>query len=36
MRGVLSCRSRPTAVLASGDPFWHGPGSLAEKLDAGE
>lgn len=34
---VLSCRGRPTAVLASGDPFWHGAGaSLAEKLDTGE
>lgn len=34
---VLSCRGRPTAVLASGDPFWHGAGaSLAEKLGAGE
>jgi precorrin-6Y C5,15-methyltransferase (decarboxylating) len=34
---VLSCRGRPTAVLASGDPFWHGAGaSLAEKLDANE
>jgi precorrin-6Y C5,15-methyltransferase (decarboxylating) len=34
---VLSCRGRPTAVLASGDPFWHGVGgSLAEKLEAGE
>ncbi|MBR0853094.1 precorrin-6y C5,15-methyltransferase (decarboxylating) subunit CbiE [Bradyrhizobium liaoningense] len=34
---VLSCRGRPTAVLASGDPFWHGAGaSLAERLDAGE
>lgn len=34
---VLSCRGRPTAVLASGDPFWHGVGAgLAEKLDAGE
>ena len=34
---VLSCRGRPTAVLASGDPFWHGAGaSLAEKLDPGE
>ncbi|QOZ25024.1 precorrin-6y C5,15-methyltransferase (decarboxylating) subunit CbiE [Bradyrhizobium sp. CCBAU 51753] len=34
---VLSCRGRPTAVLASGDPFWHGAGgSLAEKLQAGE
>ncbi|GGI22288.1 precorrin-6y C5,15-methyltransferase (decarboxylating) subunit CbiE [Bradyrhizobium guangdongense] len=30
---VLSCRGRPTAVLASGDPFWHGAGAgLAEKL----
>src|SRR3954469_24749786 len=35
--GVLSRRGRPTAVLASGDPFWHGAGAgLAEKLDAGE
>ncbi|MDA9430619.1 precorrin-6y C5,15-methyltransferase (decarboxylating) subunit CbiE [Bradyrhizobium sp. CCBAU 51627] len=34
---VLSCRGRPTAVLASGDPFWHGAGaSLAEKLEASE
>ena len=34
---VLSCRGRPTVVLASGDPFWHGAGaSLADKLDAGE
>ena len=34
---VLSCRGRPTAVLASGDPFWHGAGaSLAEKLGGGE
>ncbi|MBR1177415.1 precorrin-6y C5,15-methyltransferase (decarboxylating) subunit CbiE [Bradyrhizobium sp. KB893862 SZCCT0404] len=34
---VLGCRGRPTAVLASGDPFWHGAGaSLAEKLDASE
>lgn len=34
---VLSRRGRPTAVLASGDPFWHGVGgSLAEKLEAGE
>ncbi|WP_407148965.1 precorrin-6y C5,15-methyltransferase (decarboxylating) subunit CbiE [Bradyrhizobium sp. ORS 86] len=34
---VLSCRGRPTAVLASGDPFWHGVGSsLTEKLEAGE
>ncbi|MET4385547.1 precorrin-6Y C5,15-methyltransferase (decarboxylating) [Bradyrhizobium sp. F1.4.3] len=34
---VLSCRGRPTAVLASGDPFWHGAGAnLAEKLDQSE
>lgn len=34
---VLSCRGRPTVVLASGDPFWHGVGaSLADKLQAGE
>ncbi|MGY3610323.1 MULTISPECIES: precorrin-6y C5,15-methyltransferase (decarboxylating) subunit CbiE [unclassified Bradyrhizobium] len=34
---VLSCRGRPTAVLASGDPFWHGvAGSLADKLQPGE
>ncbi|MFX8219231.1 hypothetical protein ABTL11_20820, partial [Acinetobacter baumannii] len=34
---VLSFRGRPTVVLASGDPFWHGAGAgLAEKLDAGE
>ncbi|WGR95096.1 precorrin-6y C5,15-methyltransferase (decarboxylating) subunit CbiE [Bradyrhizobium sp. ISRA443] len=34
---VLSCRGRPTAVLASCDPFWHGVGgSLTEKLEAGE
>jgi precorrin-6B C5,15-methyltransferase / cobalt-precorrin-6B C5,C15-methyltransferase len=34
---VLSCRGRPTAVLASGDPFWHGAGgSLASHLSAGE
>ncbi|MCA6121441.1 precorrin-6y C5,15-methyltransferase (decarboxylating) subunit CbiE [Bradyrhizobium sp. WSM 1704] len=34
---VLSCRGRPTAVLASGDPFWHGAGgALAEQLEAGE
>jgi len=25
--GVLSCRGRPTVVLASGDPFWHGVGA---------
>ncbi len=30
---VLSRRGRPTAVLASGDPFWHGAGgSLAGQL----
>src|ERR1700759_4819670 len=30
---VLSKRGRPTAVLASGDPFWHGAGgSLAAQL----
>src|ERR1700737_3910708 len=29
--GVLACRGRPTVVLASGDPFWHGAGgTLAE------
>jgi len=34
---VLSCRGRPTVVLASGDPFWHGAGAgLAEKLNARE
>ncbi|MGY4625718.1 precorrin-6y C5,15-methyltransferase (decarboxylating) subunit CbiE [Bradyrhizobium sp. USDA 4486] len=34
---VLKRRGRPTVVLASGDPFWHGAGaSLAEKLDATE
>jgi precorrin-6B C5,15-methyltransferase / cobalt-precorrin-6B C5,C15-methyltransferase len=34
---VLGCRDRPTVVLASGDPFWHGVGgSLAEKLQVGE
>lgn len=34
---VLSCRDRPTVVLASGDPFWYGAGSiLAEKLEASE
>jgi precorrin-6Y C5,15-methyltransferase (decarboxylating) len=34
---VLACRGRPTAVLASGDPFWHGVGgSLAERLNDGE
>ena len=34
---VLACRGRPVAVLASGDPFWHGVGgSLAGQLDPGE
>ena len=34
---VLARRGRPTAVLASGDPFWHGVGSiLAERLDHSE
>jgi precorrin-6B C5,15-methyltransferase / cobalt-precorrin-6B C5,C15-methyltransferase len=34
---VLACRGRQTAVLASGDPFWHGAGgSLASHLSAGE
>jgi precorrin-6B C5,15-methyltransferase / cobalt-precorrin-6B C5,C15-methyltransferase len=34
---VLSCRGRPTAVLASGDPFWYGAGAgLAEKLHSDE
>lgn len=34
---VLECRDRPTVVLASGDPFWHGVGgSLVEKLQPGE
>jgi precorrin-6Y C5,15-methyltransferase (decarboxylating) len=34
---VLSCRGRPTVVLASGDPFWHGAGAgLAEKLGGDE
>jgi precorrin-6Y C5,15-methyltransferase (decarboxylating) len=34
---VLSCRGRPTVVLASGDPFWHGAGAgLAERLDGVE
>ncbi|MBR0956413.1 precorrin-6y C5,15-methyltransferase (decarboxylating) subunit CbiE [Bradyrhizobium japonicum] len=34
---VLSCRGRPTVVLASGDPFWHGAGAaLAEKLGSDE
>jgi precorrin-6B C5,15-methyltransferase / cobalt-precorrin-6B C5,C15-methyltransferase len=35
--GVIGCRGRPTVVLASGDPFWHGVGgSLAERLTDGE
>ncbi|SEE48068.1 precorrin-6y C5,15-methyltransferase (decarboxylating) subunit CbiE [Bradyrhizobium erythrophlei] len=34
---VLECRGRPTVVLASGDPFWHGVGgSLVGKLQVGE
>ena len=34
---VLACRGRPTVVLASGDPFWHGVGgSLAPHLAEGE
>jgi precorrin-6B C5,15-methyltransferase / cobalt-precorrin-6B C5,C15-methyltransferase len=34
---VLARRGRPTVVLASGDPFWHGAGgSIAAKLQAGE
>ena len=34
---VLGCRGRPTVVLASGDPFWHGAGSvLAAKLSREE
>jgi precorrin-6B C5,15-methyltransferase / cobalt-precorrin-6B C5,C15-methyltransferase len=34
---VLGCRGRPTAVLASGDPFWHGVGaSLASRLSDDE
>ena len=35
--GVLACRGRPTAVLASGDPFWHGVGAnLAAQLEHSE
>jgi precorrin-6Y C5,15-methyltransferase (decarboxylating) len=35
--GVLACRGRPTVVLASGDPFWHGVGaSLAAQLENAE
>ncbi|TKD13400.1 precorrin-6y C5,15-methyltransferase (decarboxylating) subunit CbiE [Rhodobacter capsulatus] len=34
---VLACRGRTTVVLASGDPFWFGAGSmLAERLSPGE
>ena len=34
---VLARRGRPTVVLASGDPFWHGAGSsLAAQLGPGE
>lgn len=34
---VLAKRGRPTAVLASGDPFWHGAGgSLASQLSPDE
>jgi precorrin-6Y C5,15-methyltransferase (decarboxylating) len=34
---VLSHRGRPTAVLASGDPFWHGAGgNLAARLSPDE
>jgi precorrin-6Y C5,15-methyltransferase (decarboxylating) len=34
---VLNCRGRRVAVLASGDPFWHGAGgSLAAQLAHGE
>lgn len=34
---VLAYRGRPTVVLASGDPFWHGVGSLlAERLERSE
>jgi precorrin-6Y C5,15-methyltransferase (decarboxylating) len=34
---VLALRGRPTAVLVSGDPFWHGAGSrLAEELSRDE
>ena len=36
-RGVLAARGRPTVVLASGDPFWHGVGaSLAAHLATSE
>ena len=34
---VLARRGRPTVVIASGDPFWHGAGgSLAANLACGE
>src|SRR6201991_1910844 len=34
---VLAKRGRPTAVLASGDPFWHGAGgTLASQLAPAE
>jgi len=34
---VLAARGRPVAVLASGDPFWHGAGgSLVKHLQRGE
>ena len=34
---VLARRDRPTAILASGDPFWHGAGgSIAAHLTAGD
>src|SRR4029079_19009608 len=34
---VLARRGRPTVVLASGDPFWHGAGgSLAAQLPSCE
>jgi precorrin-6Y C5,15-methyltransferase (decarboxylating) len=34
---VFSCCGRPTVVLASGDPFWHGVGSLlVERLNKDE
>lgn len=34
---VLAARGRPTVVLASGDPFWHGAGgSLIPDLTVGE
>ena len=34
---VLACRGKQVAVLASGDPFWHGAGgSLAAHLASGE